>query len=94
MSTETGNRPDVRKGWLTDVLIGGISGGLVGAVAAVNVVIYAGIERGYEATIPEVFRESALVGSVVVAILLAGPLVGVWIARRRRRQRTSRRDHG
>lgn len=94
MSTKTGNRPEVRKGWVTDVLIGGIVGGVVGAVVAVNVVIYSGVERGYEASIPEVFRESALAGSVVVAILLAGPLVGIWIARRLRRQRTSGRNIG
>lgn len=93
MSTNLGDRAEQgRKAWMLDILIGGISGGLIGAVVAVNVVIYAGIERGYEATIPEVFRESVLVGSVVVAILVGGPLVGVWIARRLRRQRTSGRS--
>lgn len=91
MSTKTRQHPEVRKGWLTDILIGGIAGGLIGAIVAVNVVIYSGIERGYESTIPEVFRESGLTGAVVVAILTAGPLVGVWIARRLRRQRNSLR---
>lgn len=79
---------------MIDLVVGGIAGGVVGAIAAVNVVIYAGIERGYEATIPEVFRESFWVGAVVVAILGAGPLVGVWIARRVRNQRTSGPIHG
>ena len=92
MSTDLRSRTQGRKGWLTDLLIGGISGGLIGAVVAVNVVIYSGIERGYEATIPEVFRESVFLGSFVVAILVAGPLAGVWIARRLRRQRTSDRS--
>ena len=83
-----------RKPWLLDVVVGGISGGLVGAVVAVNVVIYSGIDRGYQASIPEVFRESVLIGLLVVAILVAGPVVGVWIARRLRYQRMSGRRNG
>lgn len=95
MSTNNENRAaQGRKSWLLDVVVGGISGGLVGAVVAVNLVIYSGMERGYETTIPEVFRESAWIGSLVVAILVASPVVGVWIARRLRRQRTSDRVHG
>jgi hypothetical protein len=95
MSTNTENKAaQGRKSWLLDIVVGGISGGLVGAVAAVNLVIYSGMERGYETTIPEVFRESVLIGSLVVAILVAGPVVGVWIARRLRRQRTSTRLNG
>ncbi|MGF1618535.1 MAG: hypothetical protein ACFCU2_12125 [Acidimicrobiia bacterium] len=95
MSTNNENRAaQGRKPWLLDVVVGGISGGLVGAVVAVNLVIYSGMERGYETTIPEVFRESVLIGLLVVAILLAGPVAGVWIARRLRRQRTSGRVHG
>lgn len=89
MTTSTENGPHDRRSWLIDLVVGGIAGGIVGAIAAVNVVIYAGIERGYEATIPEVFRESPLIGSVVVAILGAGPVLGAWIARRVRHQRTS-----
>ncbi len=88
VTTQPGKSPGIQKGWLADILIGGISGGLVGAVVAVNVVIYSGTERGYETTIPELFRESVLFGLFVVAILVAGPVVGVWIARRLRRQRT------
>ncbi len=95
MSTNNENRAaQGRKPWLLDVVVGGISGGLVGAVVAVNLVIYSGMERGYETTIPEVLRKSVLIGLLVVAILLAGPVAGVWIARRLRRQRTSGRVHG
>lgn len=89
MTTDTATKPQHRKSWLIDLVVGGIAGGFVGAIVAVNVVIYAGIERGYEATIPEVFRQNTLIGLVVVTILSAGPLVGVWIARRVRHQRTS-----
>jgi len=39
------------KGWLVDLTVGGLVGGLVGAVAAVNFVIYTGIEQGYEASL-------------------------------------------
>lgn len=80
----------VRRGWLVDVLLGGIVGGLVGAVVAVNVVIYSGIEGGYEATIPEVFRQSALVGVITMTVLVAGPIVGVIAAREMRKRRDRR----
>jgi len=75
------------RGWVVDVLVGGILGGVAGAIAAVNIVIFAGIERGYEATIAEVFRESAPLGVLTVAVLVAGPILGVVIARAIRRQR-------
>jgi hypothetical protein len=78
-----------KSGWFVDVVAGGIVGGVAGAIVAVNFVIYSGIERGYEATIPEVFRESVVAGIITVAVLAAGPVVGVWIARRRRRRRNA-----
>jgi hypothetical protein len=76
------------RAWLADILIGGLAGGVVGAIAAINFVIYVGIEDGYEASIPEVFRQNTLAGIVTVAILLMGPVAGVSAARRRRRSRT------
>lgn len=75
------------RGWLVDLLAGGIAGGVVGAIVAVNIVIFAGIDRGYEATIPEVFRENAAVGVLAVAVLVAGPILGVLTARAIRRRR-------
>ena len=89
MTKDIARKPHRRKSWLIDIMVGGIGGGVVGAVVAVNVVIYSGIEGGYEATIPEVFRENIFVGLVAVAILVAGPLIGVSIARRVRHQRAS-----
>lgn len=74
------------RAWLVDILLGGIVGGVVGAIVAVNVVIYSGIEPGYEATIPEVFEQSPVVGILTVTVLLAGPLLGVRVARRLRRR--------
>ncbi|MBT8207412.1 MAG: hypothetical protein HKN07_15455 [Acidimicrobiia bacterium] len=66
---------------------GTVFGALVGfgvaAIVAVNVVIFSGIEDGYEASLPEVFRQNAFVGVLVVAILGAGPVVGAIVARRR-----------
>jgi hypothetical protein len=89
ITSNIARKPQDRKSWLIDLVVGGFAGGVVGAVVAVSVVIYTGIDRGYEATIPEVFRESVLTGLVVVAILVAGPLIGVLTARRVRRQRNS-----
>lgn len=70
--------------WLRDLLIGVVAGGIVGAIVAVNFVIFSGMERGYESTIPEIFRQSVVAGIVTVGLLLAGPIVGVWLIRRRR----------
>jgi hypothetical protein len=70
-----------------DLLLGGLVGVIAGAIVAVNVVIYAGIEGGYEATIGEVFEQNVLVGVLAVATFLAGPVLGVLIAGRLRRKR-------
>jgi len=70
--------------WLIDILIGGVLGAITGAIVAVNVVIFAGIEEGYEASIPDVFRQNTIVGVATVGILLTGPIVGVVVRRRMR----------
>lgn len=75
------------RGWILDFLIGGVIGGVVAAIAAVNLVIYSGMEGGYETTLPAVFDQSPLVGVITVAILVAGPFLGAIAARRLRRSR-------
>jgi uncharacterized protein YqgC (DUF456 family) len=75
------------RAWLSDLLVGGLVGTVVGAIAAVNVIIYAGIDRGYEASIRQVFRQSTIVGVVTVLVFAAGPVAGVLVARRLRRRR-------
>lgn len=75
------------RAWLFDVVVGGLIGGVVGGIAAVNLVIYAGVEGGYEAGIADVFQHNAALGVATVAILLLGPVAGAFIARRRRRRR-------
>ena len=76
------------KGWLADLAVGGLVGGLVGAVAAVNFVIFTGIEQGYEASLGEVFEHSLIAGIVTVMLLIAGPVLGVLTARRLRTRRS------
>jgi hypothetical protein len=71
--------------WLIDGLVGGALGLLVAGIVAVNVVIYSGIDAGYEAGIGEVFDYNPLVGVAVVAILVLGPVLGILLARARRR---------
>jgi hypothetical protein len=88
-STRRQSMKSIGRGWLFDLLVGGVIGVIAGAVAAVNLVIYVGIEDGYEATIVEVFAQSPVVGVVTVGVLLAGPIVGVLLARRIRRRRIS-----
>ena len=79
---------ETQRGWLVDILAGGIIGGVAGAIVAVNFVIYSGIEDGYEASIPAVFGQNVLVGLVTVTVLLTGPALGVIVARRFRKKRS------
>lgn len=80
------------RGWIADVIVGGIVGGIVGAIAAVNVAIYAGTDDGYEASLGEVLQESPAAGVIVIALLLIGPIAGVALARAIRRRRAARSD--
>jgi hypothetical protein len=66
---------------------GGLTGAAIGVIAAVNFVIFTGIEQGYESSLVEVFEYSVIAGIVTVTILLAGPVLGVLVARRLRRSR-------
>lgn len=76
------------RNWLVDLFSGGIVGGVVGAIATVNFVIYVGIDDGYEASIADIFSENTLAGIVTVSILVVGPVLGVITARRLRKKRT------
>jgi hypothetical protein len=62
---------------------------VIGAILAVNLVIYAGIEGGYEATPLEWLEQNPAVGIVGVLLLVIGPLAGGFIAVGRRRNRGS-----
>jgi len=74
-----------RSEWVIDGIGGVVVGGLTGAIVAVNFIITLGI--GYDVTLADVFNENTLVGLVTVGILIAGPILGVVLMRRRRRQR-------
>lgn len=71
-----------RIGAAVRVLVGGAAGLVAGAIVAVNVAIAFGIDRGYEAGLPEVFAESPLAGILMVAALLGGPVLGALVALR------------
>lgn len=80
------------RGWLIDIVVGSLVGGLVGLVAAWNLAIFTGVEGGYEASVRNAFEHSLVSGILVTGALLGGPLVGVWLARRQRRKRDPERD--
>ena len=67
---------------VAETVIGAILGLVVGAIIAINLIITAGVERGYEASLIEVFEENALIAVAAVAIPVAGPVAGVIVARR------------
>lgn len=83
------NRPDNhRSSQLIGIIGGAAAGGIVGLIVAVNLVIYFGPDQGYESTIREVFDHSIVLGLITVAVLVAGPVAGIVIVRRSRRQRS------
>lgn len=84
MTTGAGGSSGSRRAWIT-ALLGGVAGAVVGAIVAVNFVIFSGISGGYEASIGEVFDESVAAGAVTVAILGGFPLAGIWLGYRRSR---------
>ncbi|HEY6627420.1 MAG TPA: hypothetical protein VI193_00380 [Acidimicrobiia bacterium] len=65
--------------------LGLFGGAVVGAIVAVNLIITVGI--GYDVSLAEVYRENPLVGIVTTAILVAGPILGVALMRKLRRDR-------
>lgn len=75
-------------GWLIDILVGGVVGAIVGAIVAVNFVILTGVDQGYQASLGDVFDQSVVAGVVTLIILIAGPVLGVVIARRQRHRRS------
>ena len=85
-------RPGRRRGWMLDIIAGVAAGGITGAILAVNLVIVAGPDQGYETTIPEVFDHNVLLGVATVTLLAAGPVVGIITARRVRRGRDRAAD--
>lgn len=70
------------RAWALDGVVGGAVGGLIGVIVAVNIVIYGGIEDGYEASIADVFRESPVVGLLASAAVIIGVVAGIMLARR------------
>ncbi len=69
------------RGWLVDLVVGGLGGLVVAWIVAVNLVIYLGVESGYQAGPGDVFKHSWILGIVVVAVLVAGPVLAVTYMR-------------
>ena len=95
----TGNGPnpaDTRsgsvKGWLLDIVVGGFGGSIVGAIVAVNVVIYSGIDDGYEAGPNAWFGYSPVLGIAVIALLVLPPIWAIFMMRKLRRNRLADGD--
>jgi uncharacterized membrane protein len=67
-------------------LLGALLGAIVGTVLALNLLIFAGVEGGYEASLPDVFERRPLVGVATVVVFVVPTLLGPAIALRRGRR--------
>ena len=76
------------RGWIVDLVVGGVLGVIGAAVIVFNLLIYLGVEGGYHAGIQGAFDHNKFTGVLVLATLVAGPLLGVLLARRRRASRS------
>ncbi len=65
---------------LVTTFVGIVIGAAAGGVIAVNLVIFSGIDSGYESSIVDVFTYNRVVGLIVVCVLVAGPIVGGLLA--------------
>ncbi len=75
-------------GWAIDLVLGTLAGGIVGAIVAVNVVIYSGIDSGYEASMSQILEDEPVAGVLALTAFVTAPVLGVGILRRLRRKRT------
>lgn len=60
---------------------------MVAGIMAVNLIIYLGVESGYEAGLGDVFGHSVVLGIVAISVLVSGPVLGVTYLGRRGRHR-------
>ncbi len=80
---------DNLRAWIVDVIFGGAVGVVIGAITALNIMIFFGTDAGYEAGLDELFEQRPAVAVIVVALLVVGPVLGVSLARRVRGGRNS-----
>lgn len=64
------------------MLAGAIIGAAIGLVIAVNVVIFSGVDNGYEATPVEVLEQRPVAAMVSVVAFVTSTGVGMMIGRR------------
>lgn len=76
--------------WILDLTVGGLVGAVLAGIVAWNLLIYSGVEGGYQAGIGDAFRHNFFVGVGLTVVLAAGPVLGVVYARRRRSSRAAR----
>jgi len=66
-------------------VVAALGGFVVAVIAILNLHILVGLEAGYAASPADVFERSVLLGMVDIALLVAGPMLGVSASRLRRR---------
>jgi len=67
-------------------MVAALGGFVVAIIAILNLHILVGLEAGYAASPADVFEWSVLLGMVDIALLVAGPVLGVVAASRLRRR--------
>lgn len=77
MTTNSGQRRGVWR-----MMIGAIVGAAVGLIIAVNVVIFSGVEDGYEAAPADVFEQRPFAAAIAIVAFVLAIGAGITISRR------------
>lgn len=67
-------------------VVAALVGFVVAVIIILNLHILVGLEDGYAASPADVFEWSVLLGAVDIALLVAGPVLGIVVASRLRRR--------
>lgn len=72
---------------MLDLTVGIAAGSLVGVILALNIVIYSGVDDGYQASVQSVFEQRPWAGVLAAMAIILAPVLYVLGLRRRRRNR-------
>ena len=74
-------------GWAIDLTAGIAAGSVVGVILALNIVIFSGVDDGYQASVRAVFEQRPWAGVMAGMAIILSPVLLVLSLRRLRQNR-------